>query len=94
VRFLDLNFTRLPVPISISEVARHLSSRRDFLIEPCDERDLVAVRMIATAYGYQATLRKTTRALYLEYIGTREPASDVQLLQGDLGNGSRFSLET
>jgi hypothetical protein len=71
VRAHDNQAIRLPVPISLLELARHLATGKHFVLEPCNPRQVGTLQIVAAPYGYAASLVEGTRAILLRYLGQR-----------------------
>jgi hypothetical protein len=67
------NFALLEAPITLAELARHLATRKDFILYPCQAGALNILQLVAPAYGYDAEFHPDG-----EYVTLRHRRSEQQ----------------
>lgn len=77
MRIPNGEFIGIPVPISLIDLARHLATRRHFVLKPCGRGNLEVLQVVAAPYGYAVTFAQEEEAMYLRYLGEREPGEST-----------------
>ena len=66
-------FVLLDAPLTLAELAAHLSTRKNFLLHPCRERALRTVQIVAGPYGYEVLFDSQKELVTLQYRHTTQP---------------------
>ena len=75
------SFSLLEAPISLADLARHLATRKDFILYPCQASALNALQLVTPAYGYDAEFHAEG-----EFISLRHRRSDQPCGNGFTGD--------
>ena len=61
------DFALLEAPITLADLARHLATRKDFILYPCQASALNILQLVAPAYGYDAEFHPEAECVSLRH---------------------------
>ena len=63
----------LEAPLTLAELARHLATRKNFLLHPCGTGVGRALEVVARPYGYSVSFDAEEEVACLHYSGSTQP---------------------
>jgi len=66
-------FVLLEAPLTLAELARHLATRKNFLLHPCRASAVRTLEVVARPYGYEVSFEAEEEIACLQYRRSMEP---------------------
>jgi hypothetical protein len=65
-------YVLLEAPLTLAELARHLATRKNFLLHPCGGSVVRALEVVARPYGYEVSFDAEEEVARLQHSGSAQ----------------------